>query len=353
MYNREYPIDLQKISTLISKKTSQEVNIVAIEKIGSGYHSDGFKMTAQDGQLFFLKRIKSHDLGFEVPERKVASLLVSQGMNERINICPKSIGIILDNGEDAGMIAKVNESTAIYQVQEFQPEGVSYWSLLQEKKLKTKVDEQDTHELQKIVEYIDMVHRIKHDAADSERQRSVYNDGLRSILTNPELTIMLLHDFSDSHAILPAREHGAYIGMMLSLMHKWKDRHDRLSALHGDFWGANLFFRQDGSVWVVDYSRIPWGDPGLDIGWWLSQYLWFYHETGNEYFKELGEKFLDLYVEKSGDQEIRQAVSMVLGLMGIIFISPRFYPNLNVDIGKGFFVNIVEIIKNNQFIWLK
>ncbi|MFH2232579.1 MAG: phosphotransferase, partial [Patescibacteria group bacterium] len=147
--------------------------------------------------------------------------------------------------------------------------------------------------------------------------------------------------------------HGNYIGLMLNLIHKWKDRCDRLVALHGDFWGTNLFFKKDGSIWVIDYSRIPWGDRGIDIGWWLSQYLWFYHETQNEYFKELGEKFLDMYEKKSGDKEIRRAVSLALGLMGIIYISPRFYPDLNMEIGKKFFYNILEILNVNQFVWKK
>lgn len=344
-------IDLQKISSLISQKLGKKIEIIGIEKIGSGYHSDGFKLTAKDGHNFFLKRVKSHDLGFEIPERKVMSLLISNGMYHRSNLPPQPIGVILDNGNEAGIIPEVNEGTAIYHVQEFQPDGVSYWFSLQERKQKTKVDETDLAELEKITDYINKIHQVKHPARDIERLKSVYNDGLRNVLISPELTVMLLHDFTDSHQLLPAKEHGNYVGLMLNLIHKWKDRHDRLVALHGDFWGANLFFKKDGSIWVIDYSRIPWGDRGVDIGWWLSQYLWFYHETKNLYFKELGEKFLDVYAKKSGDKEIRQAVSLVLGLMGIIFISPRFYPDLNMEIGKRFFDNILEILRGNQFVW--
>ena len=58
-----------------------------------------------------------------------------------------------------------------------------------------------------------------------------------------------------------------------------------------------------------------------------------------------------MYIEKSGDNEIRQSVSLVLGLMCIIFISPRLYPDLNMEIGKRFLNNILEILRGNQFIW--
>ncbi|OGB74876.1 hypothetical protein A2810_00105 [candidate division Kazan bacterium RIFCSPHIGHO2_01_FULL_49_10] len=344
-------VDLGTISALISQKLSRAVEIIQIDKIGSGYHSDGFKLTAKDGGCFFLKRVKSHDLGFEFPERQITSLLVSTGMGRRSNQGPRPIGVILNNSGEAVMLPEINEGTAIYQIQEFQPNGVSYRSLLQGKRQKVKVDETDVAELAQIVDYIIKIHQIPYPSADIERRRYVYNDSLRSILTHPELIVTLLHDFTDDHPLLPANEHGQYIDLMLSLIRKWRDRQDRLVALHGDFWGANLFFRRDNSIWVIDYSRIPWGDRGIDVGVWLAQYLWLYHETGNPYFQELGERFLDMYIAKSGDQEIRQAVSLALGLMGVIRISPRFYPDLDMKIGKRFLDNILEILRNNQFIW--
>jgi thiamine kinase-like enzyme len=346
-------IDLPKISSLIFQKLGKEVELLSAEKIGSGYHSDGFKLTAKNGQTYFLKRVKSHDLGFELPERKVMSLLLSNGMSRRSALQPQPIGVILSNKNETGIIPEINEETEIYQLQEFQPEGISYWSILQNNKQKKHVDAKDLSELEKITDYICHIHQVKHPAKDVEQLKSVYNDGLRSVLISPELTIMLLHDFTEEHPLLPISQHGAYVGLMLNLIHEWKNRYERLSALHGDFWGANLFFKANGEVWVIDYSRIPWGDPGVDIGWWLSQYLWSYHETKNEYFKELGEKFLEIYIKKSGDQEIRQAVSLTLGLLGIIYISPRFYPELNLVAAKSFFDNIKEILKSKQFVWLK
>ncbi len=344
-------INLQKISTLISQKLNRAVKIVDMEKIGSGYHSDGFKLTTKDGYNFFLKLIKSHDLGFEIPERKVMSLLISNGMHYRSNLHPKPVGVILDNGSETVIIPEINEETLIYHIQEFQTDSVSYWSLLENKKSKLKVDTIDLTELERITDYIVNIHKIKHSSTDLEQLKSVYNDGLRSVLTNPELTFTLLDDFNDIHQILPTHEHGKYVGLMLNLIYKWRNRSDRLVALHGDFWGANLFFKPDGAIWVIDYSRIPWGDPGIDVGWWLVQYLWFYHETQNEYFKELGEKFLNMYTEKSGDKEIRSAISLVFGLLGIIYISPRFYPNLSMEAGKRFFDNILEILRGNKFVW--
>jgi hypothetical protein len=79
----------------LSEKLGKQIKINAIESAGSGYHSDGFHLVCDSGDEFFLKKHKSFDMGFEFPERKIASLLVSHSMANRIksNEHPKSIGL--------------------------------------------------------------------------------------------------------------------------------------------------------------------------------------------------------------------------------------------------------------------
>lgn len=345
-------IDLKKISELISQKLNQEIEIKNIEKIGSGYHSDGYKLTTDNGKNFFLKRVKSHDLGFEFSERKVSSLLVGNNMAKRAGFKPKPIGVVLANKGGMDFIPEVFEETEIYHIQEFESDSVDYWTLIQKKKNKKEVDKEDIEEISKVVDYIVKIHSIKHPSKDEERLRAVYNDSLRATLIHPELTMMLLHDFPIDHPVLPLEKQREYIGLIWNLLQIWRDKCERLTALHGDFWGTNFFFRKDGSTWVIDYSRIPWGDPGIDVGWWFTQYLWFYHETQNHYFKELGEKFLSIYIEKTKDKEVRKSASLVMGFIGLIYITPRFFPELDQNLAKRFLNNILEIIKNNEILWI-
>lgn len=344
-------IDKKAISKALSEKLKMPVEITKLEKIGSGYHSDGFKATSWDGKEFFIKRFKSHDLGFVFPERKVFSLMLSQGMAKRSNKKPAPIGIMLANKNEASLLPEIDDDTEIYHVQEFEPKGQDYFSALAKSKEKAEISQSDIIEIKKVVEYISSIHAVKYPLKDSERMKEAYNDGIRSVINSPELAIMMLHDFDENHPILNRAEQKEYLGLMYDVMHKWKNRSDRLCALHGDFWGANFFFKPDYSTWVIDYSRIPWGDPGIDVGWWISQYLWFYTETGNSYFKELGEEFLKEYEGKTGDKEIRKAVSIVLGLMGLIFVFPRFYPDRDAVLGKKFIALITKILKTGELSW--
>lgn len=344
-------INLKEISKIISTKLNRTIDIYKIEDSENGFHSKGYKLISSDGQAFFLKKIKSHDVGFEYPDQKVASLIVSDGMSLRACCEPRPLGVIVGNGEDLVEVPNIDEDSKIFQIQEFESNGASYQSLLLQRKDKKNVDQEDLNELNKITDFISRLHKKKHPSSDEEYLKLVYNASLRKLITHPELALAHLVSFGDSHPILPRSKHGQYLELMLKLIYKWENRSDRLVALHGDFWGSNLFFKDDGSIWVIDYSRIPWGDRGIDVGWWLSEYLWLYHETQNKYFQDLGEKFLDLYIQKTGDIGIRQAVSLVMGLKGILRISPKFYPDLDEEIGRRFFINILEILKRNELTW--
>ena len=346
-----FQFDQKKISELISAKLGRRFDISQIDEAGSGYHSNGYRFTSLQGETLFLKRVKSNDFGFEFPERRLSSFLVSQGMAARPGRRPEPLGVIVKNDKEALMLPDLDDKVEIYHLQEYEDEGTSYWNLLKDKKDKKEVDDTDLKELDKIVDFIVSVHAIKHSTNDEAHKKAIYNDALRNVLTHPELAVMLLQGFPKDHPILPPKDHEWYVGRMLELIRDWKDRSERLTALHGDFWGANLFFRKDGSIWVIDYSRIPWGDPGIDIGWWLSSYLWFYHETQNPYFKDLGERFLSLYVAKTGDKEIRAAMALVMGLMGIIWTATQFHHDLNVPAAKRFIKVIKKILRNKKFIW--
>ena len=349
-----HTIDLKKISAALTAHTGKPVEIIHIEKAGSGFHSDGFRIATNDGRDFFLKRIKSLEGGFEFPERRVSALQVSNSMAQRAGQYPLPVGVILAHGDNAHVAHEVSEDHTIYHVQEFAPSAKNYLDMLSEKGEKDMVDEADKGEIAKIVRLIASVHAVKHPSGESNIQNAVYNDGIRGVLVHPELTFTLLHDFPDDHPHLPPEKQKEHIGRMWKNISSWKDRSDRLAALHGDFWGANVFFTEDGEPFVIDFSRIPWGDPGIDIGWWMSQYLWRYHATKKEYFKELGEEFLNAYIAETGDTEMRRALTISLGFLGIVNIYPKFHPNgLDHDLGERFLGAVSASLDKGEFVWDK
>ncbi|NTU99237.1 aminoglycoside phosphotransferase family protein, partial [Candidatus Falkowbacteria bacterium] len=311
-------INLEVFSKLVSQKIGEEVVFSHMEKIGSGYHSDGFKLVATDGRMFFVKYVRSHDLGFEFPERQIMSLLVSNGMAQRAGNNPKAIGVVVMNGEDGAILPDVSNFTKVYHVQEFAGTGVSYSELLKKNSSKKTVDDEDRKQLSLIADALIKIHSVKHPSNDASRLKAVYDDGLRNMLSNPELFLMVLSEFPEDYAVLDLEGQKEIISLVYENIKACMGCHVRLSALHGDFWGANIFFKDDGDIFIIDYSRIPWGDPGIDVGWFIAEYLWQYHLTGNSYFKELIELWLEIYEQKSGDKEIRKHMPLVIAWTGIV-----------------------------------
>lgn len=346
-------LDKDKISELLSKKLGEDVKIESIEKAGQvGYRCDGFRLKTDSGKSYFLRKVKGYKMGFTFPERKIASLSLNKRMAERLNTNPKQVCIAVSNNGKMENLPDFNEHSEFYHIQDYEEEGKSYQDILMERKDKKEIDEQDIKELEKITDYIVSLHKIKYPSEDAEELKEVYNNSLMSIIFDPELTTTSLHTFGENHPILPPAKHKEYIGLLLDLIYKWKNKSDRLVALHGDFWGGNVFFRKDGSIWVVDHSIIPWGDPGFDIGWFVHSYLWVYYETDNKYFLDLAKRFLSMYEEKSGDKEIRKASSLSVGPQGIVFAFLVGHAGFSEKNAKRFYENALKTMKEGELTWL-
>lgn len=349
MSDEDFKIELEKI---LSEKIGKQIKINSVEPCGSGYHSDGFHIVCDNGGEFFLKKHKSFDMGFEFPERKISSLLVSHSMCNRIKSekHPKSIGVILKN-EEMEFLPKIDEKTEIYNLQTFGGEGKSYLGILGDKINKAQIDSQDKSEIDKVVDYLVELRGIKHPSTDVKKLNAVYNDFLRNVIGHQEYMLMLFHSMEEGDVVLSPKEQGAFVGLMLENMHFFKNRKDRLCAIHGDFWGANVFFKNSGEMFVVDHSRMPWGDPAFDVGFWLSQYVIKYHETSSSYFVELGNYFLETYKKKTGDFEIGKITPYSLGLIAAIYASPKIVPDMKGEVRKALFENVVEMLKRKEFFW--
>jgi thiamine kinase-like enzyme len=341
-------IDLNKISNLISIKLNKKTHINSIESIGSGYHSNGYKLNSNEGTSYFLKHVHSHDLGYEFPERQIMSLMVSDSMSKRLNHKPQTVGVSLNSNLILPDILDVNE---IFHIQEYTDLGKSYSEILKSNENKLTIDEEDIDYLNLVADKLIKIHSVKHESNDKQQLDAIYNDGIRNVLTHPELSMMVISEFPEDYEILNIKEQQEFISLMYKNIKKWMYKSDRLCALHGDFWGSNIFINNNKDVSVIDFSRIPWGDPGIDVGWFLTEFIWNYHQTGNTYYRELAEKWLDVYEEKSGDTEIRKAVVLSLGWVGIVRIYPKWFPELDVNLGKNFISHIKEILEKGEFIW--
>ncbi|NTU99466.1 hypothetical protein HGA64_05705, partial [Candidatus Falkowbacteria bacterium] len=72
---------------------------------------------------------------------------------------------------------------------------------------------------------------------------------------------------------------------------------------------------------------------------------------GNSYFKELIELWLEIYEQKSGDKEIRKHMPLVIAWTGIVQVYPRWFPDIDVTVGRNYISHVKKILKHKEFIW--
>lgn len=339
---------LEKLSKKLTQEQKKKVELISSKKIDSGYHSDGYKLTSKDGKNYFLKKFKSDDLGFYYNERKIYSLMVSNSMASRVNAKPKPISVILEEKNNVEFLDLAQNYKNIYHLQEYTELGKSYTNILSERESRKSITGEDIEELKQVVKHISKVHKVK--PKDNGQLRNLYNDGIQSVLISPELLVMMLGHFEDDHKIMPIEKQREFILTMYDLIRRYRNNEKRVSALHGDFWGNNVFFNK-GKINVIDYSRIPWGDPGIDVGWWIAQYLYAYSKTGNNYFKELTLKFLELYIKETGDKDILEHTAIIMPFQYLVLIFPPFELNPDEKVMKKFKTIINGIIEEGKIKW--
>lgn len=343
-------MDKKELSEALSKKLNKNITVKEIILVGSGYHSDGFKILTEQGQTFFIKKVKSEDLGFEFTERKIMSLLVSHSMLKRHNIHPNSVGVAIHN-QTIEFLPEISDKTEIYHIQEYGGEGESYLKMLADKSSKKEIDSVDKKEIDKVIDFIVSIHKIKHPSKDKNKLTAVYNDCLRNVIGHPEYLLQLLQGMPEDSPMLKPGQQSEYMSLMLENMHYFKNKPERLVALHGDFWGANVFFRKDGSIFVIDYSRMPWGDAGFDIGFWTSVYLISYHRGNSEYYKQLGEYFLNSYISKTNDKEVIKTMVYSLGLVAAMYASSKWVPGIDDKHRISFVNHVMKMLREKKFSW--
>jgi thiamine kinase-like enzyme len=263
---------------------------------------------------------------------------------------PASLGVVVE-GNGVEFLPELDEKSEIYHVQEYGGKGTSYVDMLDRKMGKTEVDSEDKKEIEKILDFIVPLHKTRHPSTSKKKLVAVYNDSWRNVIGHPEYLLQLLHDLPDDTKVLNPKEQRELLVLMFDNIRHFKNRPDRLSAIHGDFWGSNVFFRDDGTVYVIDYSRTPWGDPGYDVGIWMSQYLFRYHLGNKRYFKSLGNYFLNRYIERTGDKEIVRTMVNTLGPVAAIYASPTYIPGLDDKVRRSFYDHVTEILKRKEFFW--
>jgi hypothetical protein len=114
---------------------------------------------------------------------------------------------------------------------------------------------------------------------------------------------------------------------------RWRlrGRENRLCRIHGDYHPFNIIFDDDSELTLLDSSRGSSGDPADDVACLAINYVFFAIERPELWrpaFRELWQRFWQLYLKESQDRDLLGVVAPFLAWRGLVLCNPVWYPNV-------------------------
>lgn len=184
--------------------------------------------------------------------------------------------------------------------------------------------------IKKIAEKIAKQHlewRSKVEIFSNDKKRRLYTRSCREYITNFEGILplyesnLLENNFFEDYFPNVIKTFFSYIK---------NNRFNKLTTLHWDFWFWNILKNED-NLYFIDYSIIPFWEPGIDIGRFVADLeLWglFGNKETLQQYKKI---FLETYIKITNDESINNFLLLCYQIKGLKILSPLVQKHLKWD----------------------
>ena len=352
---------LQFAKALIGERGPPLEAIVPISS--SGALTDKYSITTTGGVRCLFVKVTSKRRVFEeeYPERSLWKAMLSQRIARdyllyeatvRPGAAPvcEAVALVTLNGIVA--LPAVLPGTQILEIYRSEP-GPTYLGILENQVHKVKVDSDDESRMEKIVKAITIVHNLPYRSTSNERgtedKKSLYDDHIEILFQ-----MLFMHRKFGAKSTFTATAKRKVVELLQvvadNLLNESLDTAKRLFKLVGDFNPSNVMFDGYGNAFIRDQCRFPYGERGIDIGWWWGHFLWLRHATGNPYYGELNRLFIEGYQRERGglDLPFRMGMALSLGVLTFVKFNPRFRQEIEPKRGQAFIEDVIGILEKGS-----
>lgn len=318
-----------RIAKYLSTVFKKDVKVVNLELLGSGWHAEAWRITAdipgEGVRTFVLKFLKGErGFGHDYPADRAQVLLMA---HKDFNLLPNHIRSI-----DVGYFDKYGDLHSVGDYEEFfilmeEAKGEPYINDLRRILKEGELRDIDRERLKILVNYLVDIHSVKYQG-DEDSMRRLYWRRIRDLVGHGEMIMGVVDSAYPSE--------NPYVSKLieiekLALEWRWKLKpyYRRLCQVHGDYHPFNIRFTEKNELIVMDRSRGTWGEPADDVSCLASNYLWHALLHRGKYegpFAELMNNFIKMYIDKTGDEEILKVIQPWFAFRCIVIASPLFYP---------------------------
>jgi aminoglycoside phosphotransferase (APT) family kinase protein len=302
-----------------------ECRVLDVREIGKGAHGTGFEVkieTRKGAESYVLKSILPEGLGHDYPSDRAAMHLLALETFGGLPRHVRALDVLSLHGD--GSVHSIGGGKEYFLLMEH-AEGTSYFSDLRKYSKKERLDGEDREKIAKMADYLSVIHSVK------KASRALYLRKLRDIIGHGECLMGVFDIYPEG--IITCGQMADIEKKCIDHRARLKDRHGRLSQIHGDFHPGNIWWLDNAGggkeMCLLDRSRGPWGEPADDVTALTINYLFFsvryFEALKGPYLEALG-LFFDEYLRLTGDLEIFGLLAPFYAFRGAVVANPVFYP---------------------------
>ncbi|MCX6791426.1 MAG: hypothetical protein NT149_00085 [Candidatus Gottesmanbacteria bacterium] len=305
--------------------------VEAIHQVGEGFHATGLDIRLENGTHLFLRQMHPLEFGHDLPGDRIKAVL------ETVHELPFSLkthgilGITEDN-----TVTNIPKLKEVLILSEFLPSGAKNFCENLRKPTSTHEEacalaSSIEPKTQIMGETMAEIHKTQY-WGPTEAAKSLYKRSTRAVIHNDELTAGVGDlDMMDFKRI-DWMGHEDFVRLLADMERARQaigTHPERLRQIHGDYWVNNLYFDQNDTIIVTD-GRLNWGEPGIDAGWMVGEYLMqdllrFGHM--NDAFTSVAQNAMNTYRAITGDTNIYYFMGLPYAFQA--FAEAVFTPNIS------------------------
>jgi aminoglycoside phosphotransferase (APT) family kinase protein len=317
-------IDEKKLKDYISSQFGSKVKVKSIEKLGEGFHALAFAINVVENnkeKKFVMKIQRGEAFGQEYPADRASSVI--RALMDQ-NLLEDSVKVF-----DAGSIQADGSLLSFGKPEEFfiimeEAKGENYWRDMDNIRNVGKLSKKDEERIKILAQYLANMHKIKYEGSNAD---NLYKRVVRDFIGHGELTMGIIDTFPDKLSFVSRSE---LVDIVKKTVEWWdviKNKSNRLTVIHGDFYPSNIFFDNEKLI-ITDRSRFRFGDPADDVSAFVTNLINYSVATYGDFrdpFKKLFELFFEEYFRNRKDDEMFEVLPLFFSFRALVAIHPVFY----------------------------